>query len=428
MNIKKIGIYTLTIIFLFQNSFVQFTNINILNNLDELLILFLAVFMFIKIVKKGKIEKNISILFFLVTMFSFIGILSCWLNSDFIFSRVILSNFLVIKFFILIMAICTLEIKEEYRNYIMDALELCCKLVMIVAIFNFCFPNLYKQIFSFAMVTKRFNITAITSLFYHPGRYGWFMLFMSIFYYSKYKNSKSNKDKGWMMICALFSVLSLRTKVIMSIIVIIIFECIINKKINIKKIIISLVILSTVMLVFRNVIWNTYSLYYTDTNGVSARQALNHYSIKIMKDYFPLGVGFGKYGSWYAKVYYSEYYYKYNMNTVYGLSPQFSSFATDTFWPSIIGETGLCGTFIYILCLLVLIFSLLKKRKKMSTSIWVNIAILSLIQAICESFGEPSFNSAPQNIFVALSIGLALSERVDKKNGENQNNSNNSNL
>lgn len=137
-----------------------------------------------------------------------------------------------------------------------------------------------------------------------------------------------------------------------------------------------------------------------------------------MKDYFPLGVGFGKYASWYARIYYSEYYYKYNMDRVYGLEPSNPVFATDTFWPTVFGETGFLGSTIYIL-LLVYIYSLLLRTIKNNydyiSNIYSLFALLAFIQTICESMGEASFNSPPQNIFVALIIGIALSSSYSKE-------------
>lgn len=416
MKLKKLAIYILIMLLLFQNSISRIFNNNaILNSIDEIFIIIALIISISNIISKKKINKYSLIILIFAIAFSIIGIISCKINSEFILSRVIVSCFLSIKFFILIFAVLNTKIKEEDKEHIIEALEFWCKVVIIIAIFNILFPNIYKEIFTFALVTYRFGFVAVTSLFYHTGRYGWYMLFMALLYYSKYKKDKNKNDKIWMIICTIFSIFSFRTKVIISIVIIILLENIINKKIKLTRLITSFGVIFTIMIVFNNVIMNTYNLYFNSNDDSTARQALMQNSIKILTTYFPLGVGFGKYGSWYARKYYSDYYYKYKMDTIYGLLPSEPIFATDTFWPSIFGETGILGTIIYISMLIYIMKMLIKKKNILDkNSIYYNWAFFSLIQTICESFGEPSFNSPPQYIFVGLVIGIALNERAKK--------------
>lgn len=243
MNLKRIFIYIMVMLILFQESFTRWFNITIIDYLDEILIVFLVVISLLSTVKKKKVKKSVLILTVLILLFSIIGILSCYINSQFILSRVITSNFLAIKFFLMIIAIANLNISENIKKYIISALEFWAKIVMIIGLFNFIMPNLYSRIFTFATVTYRFGFISVTSLFYHSGRFGWFMLFMALLHYSKNKVSKNEKDKKWTVIYGLLSLLSFRTKVIMSVIVIICYEIIINKRINIKKVILSLCLL-----------------------------------------------------------------------------------------------------------------------------------------------------------------------------------------
>jgi hypothetical protein len=134
-----------------------------------------------------------------------------------------------------------------------------------------------------------------------------------------------------------------------------------------------------------------------------------------MRDYFPLGAGFSKFGSWYAAVNYSEYYYMYGCSEVYGLQPGNTFFATDTFWPMIWGECGFLGTIVYIL-ILVFIFSCLtrkiweleKQKKCGKYNEIILIALYIFIQAVVESLAEPIFNNSPKNIFLAFAVGIGL--------------------
>ena len=103
-------------------------------------------------------------------------------------------------------------------------------IVLIGAIINLLLPGVYYSIFPYTK-SIRFGIPVITSFFNHPGKYGWFLLFMAIFYYSKYKYNHISSNIRMCFICGGFSLLSCRTKVILSIIIILLIELLISKKI-----------------------------------------------------------------------------------------------------------------------------------------------------------------------------------------------------
>ena len=74
-----------------------------------------------------------------------------------------------------------------------------------------------------------------------------------------------------------------------------------------------------------------------------ARIALYNTSVLIARDRFPFGVGLGRYGSGTSRDPYSPVYHEYGLDKIDGLSPQHSAFISDTFWPRILGETGVIG-------------------------------------------------------------------------------------
>ena len=73
------------------------------------------------------------------------------------------------------------------------------------------------------------------------------------------------------------------------------------------------------------------------------RSALYRTSLLIGRDYFPLGAGFGRFGSTVTKTEYSPVYYDYGLDAIRGLRPDDPAAASDTFWPRILGETGVFG-------------------------------------------------------------------------------------
>lgn len=427
MKIKKFFIFLFVGILLFQDTIEKITEFSLLTYVDELLVVALLICSIINIIIKKKINKKSLIIILLIVLFSAIGLLSNYINSS-DYSNIFIAsmgNFLTIKFFIIIFALMNLTINEDYIKVLIDIIVIYGYICAFFAIINFIFPNFYERYLNFGFISYRFNMVAVCSLFDHPGKYGWFMLFVAVLYLAKFNAYSNKKDLIKFIIFALSSILSLRTKVIISVIIVLMYQALFlteRTKAYFKKIIAICIVLIALMFAFRDILINTYKLYFTTENGVSARMAMNMNSLKIAQDYFPLGVGFGKYGSWIARDNYSEYYYKYDMDKIYGIRPNDPKFATDTFWPSIIGETGILGTIIYIALLIIIYRYLLLYRKKIGKDdkkinfvlIW---GILTLIQTLCESFGEPSFTSAPQYFFVALIIGIGfmLSEKNNEK-------------
>ena len=62
--------------------------------------------------------------------------------------------------------------------------------------------------------------------------------------------------------------------------------------------------------------WDRIGFYYIQLSGRSARSVLTQTSFQIMKDYFPIGTGFGTYGSDVAGEFYSPVYVKYGFTQI----------------------------------------------------------------------------------------------------------------
>lgn len=88
--------------------------------------------------------------------------------------------------------------------------------------------------------------------------------------------------------------------------------------------------------------------FYIGEDG-TARAALLLGGVQTMVDYFPFGAGFSTFGTDAAAKYYSPLYEDYGFNSIYGLSPEEYTFASDSFWPAIIGEFGAVGLLLYII-------------------------------------------------------------------------------
>lgn len=419
VNFKIIIVYIIVFTFLFQDTFLYYLNSPFLNNLDELFILLYALTAFVFCIKRGKVNKSGFFILGFALIYLLVGIISGVLNSNYQLNSLYMGGLLMVKIYILIFSVANYPLKKSSIVNIINALKLAGFICAIVGIFNFIFPSIYLKIFSFGFIDLRMGFPSVMSLFIHPGQFGWFMLFIAFYYFSEYIMKQEKKFLNSFIFFALMAFLSFKVKVIIGILAaLLVYVYIIEKrKIKPKYFILMVSIFAIIWSLFGKLIHNTYLLYFTQTGTTSARYALTNTSLEIMKDYFPMGVGFGKFASWYARLDYSEFYYKYNINNVYGLNPENPVFATDTYWPAVFGETGFIG---FILCIVVLIYifkKLISKLRENKTSYSI-FAIFIFVQTIAESTGEQIFNSSPQNIFIGIVIGLALSNR----GGDNEKN------
>jgi len=156
------------------------------------------------------------------------------------------------------------------------------------------------------------------------------------------------------------------------------------------------------------------SYYFVEKAGESARMALMSTSFEIMGDYFPIGTGFGTYGSATAIDPYSPVYYKYGLNLVWGLSEDYNLFASDSFWPIIIGQTGALGLTCFV-GVLVLLFLRMKKIRPYNVRAYA-AALFGFAYILICSTAEPAFHNSV-SVPLAMMIGYAftLEKKEDAK-------------
>ena len=63
------------------------------------------------------------------------------------------------------------------------------------------------------------------------------------------------------------------------------------------------------------------------------------------------GWGPGKWGGHVSSIFYSEYYFLYGLNELWGASPEHSTFLSDGFWPHVLGEIGIFGVMVIVFLL-----------------------------------------------------------------------------
>ena len=158
--------------------------------------------------------------------------------------------------------------------------------------------------------------------------------------------------------------------------------------------------------------WEQFSYYYIDLGGASARSALTQMSFVIAKDYFPIGTGFGTYASNVAAEHYSPVYHMYGLNYIHGLGEADMAFGSDTFWPIIIGQTGVIGTVFYVYMLIILFRRVLGMKNIDLYAYTCGIFVFAYL--MISSTSEPTFCNA---ISIPLALLLGFVFAMEKKSG-----------
>lgn len=166
------------------------------------------------------------------------------------------------------------------------------------------------------------------------------------------------------------------------------------------------------------VAWEQIEFYFfSSIQGDSARYQLLIKSLEIAKDHFPLGAGFGTFGSYYSGRVYSPLYFIYGLTMVHGLTVRDTSFMSDSFWPMVIGQTGFIGTLAFALAIMGL-FREIQKVRINSPALYAS-ALSGLSYLLIISVAESAFVH-PVAAPIAMWMGYVLNPNVDIGDGYNE--------
>ncbi len=152
------------------------------------------------------------------------------------------------------------------------------------------------------------------------------------------------------------------------------------------------------------------SYYYLELRGRSARSVLTQTAFRILGDYFPIGTGFGTYGSHVAANPYSPVYVRYDFREIYELGGGGTGFFDDTFWPIILGQTGLLGSLCYVV-LLGLLFWRIQQVRKCSFSAYA-AGIFAFVYLMISATSEPAFNNSV-SVPLAMMLGQIITQKEE---------------
>jgi hypothetical protein len=257
-----------------------------------------------------------------------------------------------------------------------------------------------------------YRAEAVHSIFPHPGEYSLFMSMLFAVTFVRFAMTRSRSDLLLAFVFAGSVMLSLRLKGVLSLAVVVVIvmlvQAVMNNRGAITILLVGVLMVIGIYSVDGNVVAKQVATY--ASSETSARSRLYSTGELIAKEHFPLGVGFGRYGSYPSRLFYSPVYYKYGLNTVYGLAKTGPDFIDDTSWPSVIGEAGYGGFVAYLLGLILVITAIIRAlRKAALKDRWVPLATLCVLAVIIvDSLGDPTLFDWLATTTFAMMLGLVL--------------------
>ena len=394
-RLKNIILVIMFYILIFQNALENyFKAFGILDEAISLILLLYGIYMIIFNSKKVKIDKhNVQIIICSIV----IGAIGLTGNMIYKYQETIpLIKDGIALFKGIITYICVpmffMDLKvSDYLEIINKHLKIISVSVLILVLGNFIF-----DIFPYYEI--RFGIKSQQIFFSHPTYLASFSALLVGLLSVNLKKHKENKIYIFISLVILTTTLRFKAIAFIPIYMYMFYIVIIKeRKLQIKDIVI-LCILGGIFAI-------TQIREYVQ-NPDWARSALSITSLKIGRDHFPIGTGFGTYASWVSGESYSKIYDIYGLNKVWGLSSDFYWFVADTFWPMIIGQFGFIGLAIYTF----IIYKIYRNIKNNDNLYYYFGQILLLLYLLVLSVAEASF-SGPIVVMYMVFIGLLGKDR-----------------
>lgn len=368
----------------FATLLVDYFNISFIDYLDEAITLIGLVYIVMKKLSNSKICVKKETLYLLIfAILGIIGNLRSGINTQYC----ILGMFLMLKSYVIYYSFEELNWTKKDVDSMFKILKWMYIVLITLGIVFYLFPEI-----------SPFSTFGMSSICNHPAIFATLLVPFIIYCFVEIVENRRNKLVVPLAIALICVLLANTSKNIVSIGVVGIIYMIASKK---KKKYTVMIIAAVVLLFFAEPIISVLSTDYeayilSETASNRPRMILLRTSLKIAKDYFPTGSGFGTYGSSVARTHYSEIYNQYGINGQNGLSSTNGIYLTDTYWPAIIGETGFIGAILMCLFLTKLIIRSVKNFRfciDRKERILAYVAILSFIALVVESLFTSTFFS-----------------------------------
>lgn len=412
----KASCAVLLVMTLLSQTLATMSGASVLGSVDELaVVMALVVFSVRRLVLRGSVRCMGAYWFF--GAFFVLGLVSSLVNSVPV-SVWGLGAFLLLKGPLLALGIMQLDWQRDDLRPVVRVGTVVLVVILLSAVVNAAAPESWNSLVGRAPVSYRLGIPSLTGVFDHPVGLGstMGMAFLAVLAYHRIV---ARSVGTWVLMAAtgLAGVLTFRRKSIASTALVALAGRLWLPG-HKAKAAVTIGILVPVVLILgwqpiTQVIATSYHEYF-DNIGVTARTLMTIDSVKLALAAFPLGVGFGRYGSAVAASTYSPLYVDLGYQRIYGMGEgERGGFLTDTFWPSVLAETGVLGLVCYVAGLLLLLrpsWNLMRRHTHPRVR-WLGMVGVSwMAQMFIESLVAPVFTGPPMfgPVFMVLGISAAV--------------------
>lgn len=162
------------------------------------------------------------------------------------------------------------------------------------------------------------------------------------------------------------------------------------------------------------------NFYFSDESFISgfARAVLTRVSFYVADDHFPLGSGFGTFGTHVSGVNYSDLYFVYGIDNVFGLTREEPMFVTDVYWPMVLAQFGYFGVVLmfFVFILLIIEYARLFNESADSQSRRLSLSMLFIIGALLVDTTADQIVSQNRGVVAMFMIAVFANARAKMAN------------
>ncbi len=372
---------------------------------DELIVAFIFVYTIVK--RYGSYNRQSEFLY-LLGLISIIGFIGNYKTHSSL-KVMILGLYSFMKPLLLFWSLCQYQFRWKDFMKLMNLFTLFFPIILVSYILDFISPS-FREMMGLGNVDIRAGIRSLGGLF-RKQTIGvlWAQVFC-IFYL--YYSLERSRWKSYVSIAIIF--LSLKVKDIFGFVMG--WPTLLVRKIKTVYLFIAMSMIFVFFNLYAIIMPQHYENYFQESdNSNVARVVLTYTSLKISMDYFPFGVGFGKFASPVSRDTQSEIYHQYGIDHVYGLTFDYlkaernRNFMCDTFWPMILGELGILGTICYLFLLGYAFYPFLKRYIKNTHDKRVLFPSVLFIMFLMTTIGKPVLMGPPHSLVLWGLAGIFYS-------------------
>lgn len=396
INVRKLGIGVLFVILLFVVCWAGLTNIGFLQfflkHVDELLTLFFLVYVALHFQTAYRGNKAICVSWAVILS---IGLLS---NAIFRYQKAfpaLADAFVICSRFVVgyLAAYVYCRKLSKRKKSVADAVDRLVKVITTVLFVLALHDTFLTPLFPVG--DYRYFMYSLQLMFPHVTYLSYAGATLLIFLGYR-NNKKTNSHLVYMLMASYLCFVSLRSKAIGFLF----FYWLLYYGLRYvkKRHLGIMILLGTIGALI--VAWDQIQLTFLVASRYSPRSILLKDSLGLMLKQFPLGTGFGTFGSALAATYYSPLYVQCGYPMNWGMTPGNPMFLSDSFWPTAFAQFGVIGTVLFMGIVVSFVKKALLKYKYDKRAGFA--MLMTLVYLLIVSMAESAFFNPSTLIMIML--------------------------